>query len=252
MKKIILVLTALFASMTISFAQDIITTKDGKDVEVKILEVSQNEIRYLKYSNLDGPIFTMPTSGIACVHYSNGEVEVFHTTAGNYTFNTTEEIHEGMKYKELKKIYNTKSYIPQIGDPYSRGWTGVASFFISGLGQCIEGEWGRGLGFFGADFGLGLLALTQVGVTIDYSTNVVSYDFSSYFWPIMIASVGLNIWSIIDAVHVAKVKNMYSQDIQAKRFGLAFDLNVQPYFDFTPTGYSTLQPTTGLSLCLKF
>lgn len=33
-------------------AQDIITTKDGKDIQSKILEVNANEVKYKKYNNL--------------------------------------------------------------------------------------------------------------------------------------------------------------------------------------------------------
>ena len=49
-----------------------------------------------------------------------------------------------MKYKELKKIYNYRMYVPTLYDRHSPAWSVVASFFIPGLGQMVNGSVGRG------------------------------------------------------------------------------------------------------------
>ena len=65
------------------------------------------------------------------------------------------------------------------------------------------------------------------------------------------ARLGLNIWSVVDAVHVAKVKNMYYQDLRGQNAMLNFDL--EPYFALTPSGVENgMVPAAGLSLNLCF
>ena len=36
-------------------AQDIITTKEGKDIKAKVLEINSAEIKYLDFENQEGP-----------------------------------------------------------------------------------------------------------------------------------------------------------------------------------------------------
>ncbi len=63
MKKIISLSLLAISFLTGLNAQDVITMKDGTDVQAKIIEVNPSEIRYKKYSNPDGPIFTINKSG---------------------------------------------------------------------------------------------------------------------------------------------------------------------------------------------
>ena len=62
---------------------------------------------------------------------------------------------------------------------------GIASAFISGLGQAINGDWGKGIGFFAGNLGL----------------SIAAYSVSPLF---AIPALALNIWSIVDAVKNAK------------------------------------------------
>ena len=74
---IVFVAAMLFAAFP-SFAQDIITKKDGTDIQAKVLEVNENEVKYKRYDYLDGPIFTMLKSDILIVRYENGTNDVFN------------------------------------------------------------------------------------------------------------------------------------------------------------------------------
>ncbi len=62
---------------------------------------------------------------------------------------------------------------------------GIASGVISGLGQAINGEMGKAAGFFLSNVALGLLTY----MVCPYAA---------------IPALGLNIWSIVDAVKNAK------------------------------------------------
>lgn len=264
----------LFGSIGMACAQDIITTKDGSDIQARILEVTNSEVKYKRFSNLEGPTFTINKSDILIVRYENGENEVFkesdniqnsqssqhnqynqrnQTSQRNYQqipqrsyynpngMNTDAEIWEGMSFKEYAPYYNHKYYIKQLGDPYSPVWCGIASAIIPGLGECIAGEWGRGLGTFGLNVGLSLIS----NVCIAEENYTLGYIFYG-------CALGASISSIFDAVIVAKIKNMYWQDINTQRY--SFNLDVEPLLTCAPAAgaLNNMQPVAGLSVKLSF
>ncbi len=250
MKKNLICIALLFAGFFSLAAQDIITTKDGTDIQAKILEVTTKEVKYKKFNNMDGPTFTMLKSDILIVRYQNGENEVFKESRKTTSPNSGNEVHPGMRYREYKNFYNTQEYVQQPGDPYTPFWIGFGDFFIPGLGNAITGEWGRAAGFFFSNLGLGILALSQVNIV--NSTYNSYYEYTGLYWVIMAARLGLDIWSICDAVHVAKAKNMYNQDLRSQL--ASFDFRIEPYFAFAPTGLTGngLTPAAGLSMKLTF
>ena len=77
MKKLIAILSGLMIA-TLSWAQDIIVCKDSKRIDAKIIEVSQEEIKYKKFDFQDGPTFSLKTNEISSIIYSNGEVAAFN------------------------------------------------------------------------------------------------------------------------------------------------------------------------------
>ncbi len=77
MKRLSLLLACIMVSL-LTFAQDIIITRDAQRIEGKIKEVSPTEIRYLYWDNQDGPVFVLPTAEIATITYQNGKVQVFN------------------------------------------------------------------------------------------------------------------------------------------------------------------------------
>ena len=60
-------------------AQDIIVLNNSSadEIEAKVQEVSQTEVKYKKWSYQDGPTFTIPTSDIFVIKYRNGEKQRF-------------------------------------------------------------------------------------------------------------------------------------------------------------------------------
>lgn len=78
MKQTTLILLAIIFNVTLSFSQDIITTKTGEDILAKITEISNSEVKYKKFDNLDGPLYTMLKSDILMIRYENGSKEIFN------------------------------------------------------------------------------------------------------------------------------------------------------------------------------
>jgi len=140
-------------------------------------------------------------------------------------------------YSEKVEKYDTHQYVKQFGDPYSPVLAGVASYFIPGLGQIICDESSRGFAFLGGY--VGCFALMTWGYTEMYVSVFEGLQESSYTSPNMRGSgkmmlgvagmLGISIWSIVDAVHVAKVNNMFYQD-HFKRTG-NIQLDVEPYVE---------------------
>lgn len=71
MKQLFLLLLFMFS--TCLYAQDVIVKKDGSTILSKVIEVGTSEIKYKNYSNMDGPIYTIPKSAVTAINYGNGE-----------------------------------------------------------------------------------------------------------------------------------------------------------------------------------
>ena len=81
MRKILFLLfLAVFCSTNV-ISQEIIRFKNGKEVQVKILEMSEETVRYKKMNYLDGPDINAPMSKVVSITYANGETEYFDESA---------------------------------------------------------------------------------------------------------------------------------------------------------------------------
>lgn len=154
-------------------------------------------------------------------------------------------VQEGMNYRQLKGIYNYRNYYSFTGEKsYQLGWMGVASAFIPGLGQVIEGEVARGLIQFVSAEGLFILGCVLPQSEYD------DIDFGSVLGALTcyLGAVAVDVWSIVDAVRIAKVKNMYYNDLRQ----LAFDVKLTPCINYAYVGTSKPQAVAGLSMKVSF
>ena len=78
MKKILFLLTLITADV---HAQDIIVKKDVNTIVSKVLEVNASDVKYKKYSNLDGPTYTISKAELLSINYKNGDRDLFSDTA---------------------------------------------------------------------------------------------------------------------------------------------------------------------------
>jgi len=60
-------------------AQDMIVKSDGSIVKAKIIEITDESVKYKKADNPDGPLYTLSKESITSINYANGEVEKFET-----------------------------------------------------------------------------------------------------------------------------------------------------------------------------
>jgi len=159
------------------------------------------------------------------------------------------------RYSDLKLKYDYHQYTPQIGDLYNPTVSGLCSFIIPGLGQVVCGETGRGLAFFGGSIGCGILY--SVGVaqfTYAMNNSIINGTPSiptSGVGTMLLGLAGMaaiDIWAIVDANHVAKVKNMYLSDTR-KTSGM--DLEVAPYVAQYNINNQIVTPV-GMTMRVKF
>ena len=67
------IFTALILTSINLFAQDIITKRNGEEIAAKVLNINDKEINYIKWSNMDGPTYTIAISEVFMIKYENGE-----------------------------------------------------------------------------------------------------------------------------------------------------------------------------------
>lgn len=245
MKKALFILFAVMATSAMAQAQDLVTTKDGGDIFAKVLEITPNEVKYKLYDEPDGVTYIIQKTDILLIRYESGRNEVFNQESiwDNYYYNRepVQNLRPNMKYRELHTLYDHRDYTRSFTDRYSPAWTGVASALIPGLGQCINGEWGRGLAtFFG---NVALMSFAQSNCYEDASEVTQGFAVACYA-----AAVGLNIWSVVDAVRIARVKNMYEQDL---RQTYSMNIDLYPSVNFVKVGNS-FRPIAGFSFALNF
>ena len=82
--KIIKTLVFLGLAQTVS-AQDVIVKRDGSTILSKVLEVNTADIKYKKFSNQNGPTYTINISDVMVINYENGEKDTFNSSSTNTT-----------------------------------------------------------------------------------------------------------------------------------------------------------------------
>ncbi|WP_395050764.1 hypothetical protein [Flavobacterium sp.] len=61
----------------LGFSQDIIIRKNGSEIKSKVTEISESAIKYKKWDNIEGPVYSIQISLVSMIKYVNGQQEVF-------------------------------------------------------------------------------------------------------------------------------------------------------------------------------
>lgn len=127
----------LWLSATCVSAQDVIVKKDGSTIISKVIEIGTTEVKYKKFSNQDGPTYSILKSEIRAINYKNGEKETFselnHSAPtpqpsynSNYNSQVAEGIIAGNRLQKEKLLASAKSW-----DTVGNVWYWAC--FISGV-----------------------------------------------------------------------------------------------------------------------
>ncbi|WP_271423592.1 hypothetical protein [Aequorivita sinensis] len=78
-----IVLISLLVWFVGANAQDMMVTTEGETLEVKVLEITPDVIKYKKYSNIDGPLYSTSKNEVKEILFENGDKEVFDSISVN-------------------------------------------------------------------------------------------------------------------------------------------------------------------------
>ena len=56
---------------------DMIYYHNGSEIQAKVIEIADYEVKYKKCGNLDGPVYTIQTKDVLMIKYANGSVKNF-------------------------------------------------------------------------------------------------------------------------------------------------------------------------------
>jgi len=77
--KIIYIIFTLLFLPPILLAQDKIHKTDNTVIEAKVTEINEQEVKYKKFTNQSGPLYTIYKNDILWIVYENGDKETFNT-----------------------------------------------------------------------------------------------------------------------------------------------------------------------------
>ena len=99
--KIFITIILVSASIVtnIARAQDIIVLKNGSVIKSKVQEITTNEIKYKKISNLSGPLFIVDKSEVFSINFENGMVENYVSYKSASTDSKSLEVSSGNNIK---------------------------------------------------------------------------------------------------------------------------------------------------------
>lgn len=121
----LIALTAVCLAGSHTSAQDLIVKKDGTVIQAKVTKVGTSEVEYKKWSNQDGPQYSIAVADVLAINYKNGEKETFENVVTNVdnrkeTSSATtgtmtpkeEETIESPENKQLIDLYNNQVLLP--------------------------------------------------------------------------------------------------------------------------------------------
>ena len=92
MKKLLLLVVCVLTISSIK-AQDLIVLQTAEEIQAKVTAITEDTVTYKRWSNLEGPTYTIAKSKIFYIKYQNGEKDIFGTTTtqqSNKTLQTQE------------------------------------------------------------------------------------------------------------------------------------------------------------------
>lgn len=108
-----LLIAIVFSVATTAVAQDVIVKKDNSTILSKVTKVSSTEIEYKKWSNQDGPTYTISVSEILSINYQNGDIDKFDSAPVQQ--NAPQNVQQTISPVEVRNNYYTKGHMERSG-----------------------------------------------------------------------------------------------------------------------------------------
>jgi len=129
-------------------SQDLITKKDGTDIQAKVLEVNISEVKYKKFDNIEGTTFKILKSDIVLIRYQNGTKDIFTNQQPSTVSNQTNPVSSSPTYPNSTK---SPSYIQE-----SKEESSVFNLYYQLIASVPIGNFADNNFGGGAKFGFGI------------------------------------------------------------------------------------------------
>ncbi len=128
-----LALSMMLCISLASFAQDIIIKQDKTEIKSKVSEITETTIKYKKWENIDGPLYSLSKTDVFMILYSNGQREVINGETkptqqlsqmadnNNATTAVNQPPNAPLDYKKLKVKYTPSRINIGLQQPLSIG-----------------------------------------------------------------------------------------------------------------------------------
>ena len=130
MKKLLLLVVCVLTISSIK-AQDLIVLQTAEEIQAKVTAITEDTVTYKRWSNLEGPTYTIAKSKIFYIKYQNGEKDIFGTT-------TTQQSNKTLQTQEVLST-TTKQ---DTGNPIPikfQGYTTLGTIFTAdGAGPTLD------------------------------------------------------------------------------------------------------------------
>lgn len=168
-----------FGFTSIINAQDIITQKNGEEIQVKVTEVGTSDVKYKKFGSETGPTYTLSKSEIFMIKYENGEKDVFEDTPGRETRPAAQSSSRERVQTQGRQPLQSQSSTGNAEKPQSAGITKRKAFAGIGIGGTfLLEDYSNIDAGVQVNFNFGYLFTEHVGI---YTTIFgTSYSLSDY------------------------------------------------------------------------
>ena len=222
-------------SISSLFAQDVITLKNGKDIEAIVQEIGDVDVKYKKVENPNGPNYSLKKADIFMIRYANGSKDVFvedttpqreerrQPTANNQQINPYNgNVSVQQPYPPLKYTFGRQ--ISPYGSKKSGFLSGLLSFVIPGVGQFYNGDVGAGFLYMGSNIVCNALWMSTIK-TDYYGNTYIDEKDKSQFTLGLICGIAVNLSAVVNAAVISNKVNI------ARGYRLADNT----YLQFQPT-----------------
>lgn len=147
---------SIFISQT-AWAQDIIIKRNADEIEAIVKEIGINTVTYKRYSNPNGPDYTISKSEIFMIKYANGEKEVFTTSKSNTANIQVSDKPRALRQYRLLDLYDENGVRGIVVKVYDNGYHGtIMSLEQNRLAfmKYIEAFSATALGLYNTDNGM--------------------------------------------------------------------------------------------------
>jgi hypothetical protein len=221
MKRIVLISLLLITFG--AYSQDVITLTDGTEIKAKVNKISDKEIEYKKWNNIDGPVYRLDVNKITSIKYINGENDIFSTKSD--TVNASKINYELLTYTKYNKVSTTKPLTDdEVENLLKENYPEAYNLYMAG---CKKTSIGSTLGIVGITSLAASLVIYYLAANNSYYINLTSAAIvlDVIGTGLFIASIPVN---CVGKGQITESYDMYNDFVRSKNKDVSLNFGVCP------------------------